>query len=117
MNFGYAPNVDLRFMFGWNDDHNEAAWCRRLPYVFRFLLGVREEPNPLQTPALSATGAVDQVSFPVYAGAAYAVEWTDALTNGWKTRYHFWLFFYWFCYLIWRALPYLLHRMKCVIGL
>ena len=85
VNFGYAPNVDLRFMFGWNDDHNEAAWCRRLPYVFRFLLDVREEPNPLQTPALSATGAVDQVSFPVYAGAAYAVEWTDSLTNGWTS--------------------------------
>lgn len=27
------------------------------------------------------------------------------------------LVFYWFCWLIWRALPYHLHRMKFVIGL
>ena len=83
VNLGYAPNVDLGFMIGWNDDHNEAAWGRRLPYVFRFLLDVREEPNPLQTPEMSVAGAANQISFPVLEGAAYAVEWTDSLTNGW----------------------------------
>ena len=83
VNFGYAPNVDFRFMIGWNDDHNEAAWCRRLPYVYRFLLDVREEPNPLLAPEMAATGSAGQVTFPVFAGTAYALERSDALTNGW----------------------------------
>ena len=83
VNFGYAPNVDLRFTIGCGDDHNEAAWCRRLPYVFRFLLDVREEPNPLQTPELSVAGAANQMSFPVFEGTAYAIERSAGLTNGW----------------------------------
>ena len=83
VNFGYAPNVDLRFMIGYGDDHNETAWCRRLPYVFRFLLDVREEPNPLQTHELSAAGVANQVSFPTFAGTAYSVERSAGLTNGW----------------------------------
>ena len=83
VNFGYAPNVDLRFMIGCGDDHNETAWCRRLPYVFRFLLDVREEPNPLQTPELSFAGAANQMSFPVFEGTAYAIERSAGLTNGW----------------------------------
>ena len=81
--FGYAPNVDLRFMIGCGHDHNEWAWSQRLPYAYRFLLDVREEPNPLQTPEMSVAAAAGQISFPVLAGTAYAVEWTDDLTNGW----------------------------------
>ena len=81
--FGYAPNADLRFMIGCGHDHNEWAWSQRLPYVYRFLLDLREEPNPLQTTEISVAAAAGQISFPVLEGAAYAVEWTDSLTNGW----------------------------------
>jgi len=81
--FGYVPNVDLRFMIGYGHDHNERAWSQRLPHVFRFLLDVREEPNPLQTTEMSGAGAANQISFPVFEGTAYGVEWTDDLTNGW----------------------------------
>ena len=81
--FGYVPNVDLRFMIGYGDNHNEVAWSRRLPYVYRFLLDVREEPNPLLATELAAAAAGDDITFPVFEGTAYAVEWTDNLTNGW----------------------------------
>lgn len=83
--FGYAPNVDLRFMIGYGDNHDEAAWSRRLPHVFRFLLDVREEPNPLLAQELSASGTVGQLTFPVYGGTAYSVERTATLIgNGWS---------------------------------
>lgn len=81
--FGYAPNVDLRFRIGCGHDHNEWAWSQRLPHVYRFLLDVREEPNPLRTSELDIAGAGGETAFPVFAGTAYAVEWTDSLTNGW----------------------------------
>ncbi|HRT04163.1 MAG TPA: alpha/beta hydrolase-fold protein [Kiritimatiellia bacterium] len=81
--FGYVPNADLRFMIGCGHDHNEWAWSQRLPRVYRFLLDVREEPNPLVAPELEAAGAGGEISFPVFEGTAYAVEWTDNLTNGW----------------------------------
>jgi len=84
LGFGYVPGVDLRFMIGCGHDHNEAAWAARLPYVYRFLLDVREEPNPLLAPAMAPTGSFGQVTFPVYAGTAYAVERTASLTSdGW----------------------------------
>ncbi|MGD9781357.1 MAG: alpha/beta hydrolase-fold protein [Kiritimatiellia bacterium] len=81
--FGYAPNVDLRFMIGSGDNHDEAAWSRRLPYAYRFLLDVREEPNPLLAPELVAAVSAGEIAFPVFEGTAYAVEWTDDLTTGW----------------------------------
>ena len=81
--FGYVPNVDLRFMIGYGDNHDEVAWSRRLPYVYRFLLDVREEPNPLLAPELAAAPASGDLAFSVFVGTAYAVEWTDDLTNGW----------------------------------
>ena len=81
--FGYSPNVDLRFMIGCGHDHNEWAWSQRLPHVYRFLLDVREEPNPLLAPALETAVSAGDVAFPVLEGTAYSVEWTDSLTNGW----------------------------------
>ena len=81
--FGYAPNIDLRFMLGGSHDHNEWAWSQRLPHAFRFLLDVREEPNPLLAHELAGAGAAHLISFPVYEGTAYSIEWTDRLTNGW----------------------------------
>lgn len=83
MGFGYAPNVDLRFMIGCDHNHNEWAWSQRLPYVYRFLLDVREEANPLLAHELSVAGTARQISFPVFEGTAYSIEWTDTLTNGW----------------------------------
>lgn len=81
--FGYVPNADLRFMIGCGHDHNEWAWSQRLPHVYRFLLDVREEPNPLLVPELEAAVANGEIAFQVFAGTAYAVEWTDSVTNGW----------------------------------
>jgi len=76
MGFGYAPNSDLRFDIGCGAEHNEAAWAARLPFVYRFLLDVREEPNALlsQELTLAKTGAVMQVSFPAYEGTTYTIE-------------------------------------------
>ena len=83
--FGHVPNADLRFMIGCGHDHNEAAWAARLPHVYRFLLDVREEPNPLLPPGVLTAGEVaGQVSFPVYGGTAYSLERATALTNGWS---------------------------------
>lgn len=83
MGFGYVPNADLRFMIGIGHDHNEAAWAARLPYAYRFLLDVREEPNPLLAPEMAAAESARQLTFPVFAGTAYAIEKSDALTDGW----------------------------------
>ncbi|MGD9613648.1 MAG: alpha/beta hydrolase-fold protein [Kiritimatiellia bacterium] len=83
LDFGYAPNVDLRFAIGCGLDHNEAAWAARLPYVYRFLLDVREEPNPLRTPELESVAAAGEMAFPVFAGTAYSVERAATLTNAW----------------------------------
>lgn len=83
--FGYVPNDDLRFMIGCGHDHNEPAWAARLPYVYRYLLDIREEPNPLLSQEISATGAVGQISFPAYAGTSYSLERSGALTNGWSS--------------------------------
>jgi len=76
MGFGYAPNADLRFEIGCGAEHNEAAWASRLPYIYRFLLDVREEANGLlpQEVTLFKTGTLMQVSFPAYDGTTYAIE-------------------------------------------
>ena len=81
LGFGYVPNADLRFMIGCGHDHNEAAWAARLPFVYRFLLDVREDPCALLPLTLGLSGA--QIGFPVYRGTAYALEQSTALTNGW----------------------------------
>lgn len=80
--FGYVPNADLRFMIGCGHDHNEWAWANRLPFVYRFLLDVREEPNEMLRPAIALASGT--VAFPVYAGTAYALERADSPTNGWN---------------------------------
>ena len=82
--FGYVPNSDLHFMIGCGHDHNEAAWAARLPYVYRFLLDVREEPNPLLAPELASAGAAGQVTFPVYEGTAYSIDRANSPTGGWS---------------------------------
>ena len=85
MGFGYVPGADLHFMIGCGQDHNEAAWASRLPFIYRVLLDVREEPNPLLAPELAPGGAPGQMAFPVYRGTAYAVEKTSSPTSGWNS--------------------------------
>jgi predicted alpha/beta superfamily hydrolase len=80
--FGYVPNSDLRFMIGCGHDHNEWAWATRLPFIYRFLLDVREEPNELLRQSIELTDGA--LSFPVYEGTAYALEQADSLSNGWS---------------------------------
>ncbi len=77
--FGYIPNADLRFMIGCGHDHNEWAWSQRLPFIYRFLLDVREELNPLLP--LSMAFDDDAMSFPVFRGTVYSVEHADALDD------------------------------------
>ena len=81
LGFGYVPNSDLMFMVGCGHDHNESAWAARLPYIYRFLLDVREEPNGLLCPELGLAG--HSLAFPAYGGTAYTVERSEGLTNGW----------------------------------
>ena len=85
MGFGYVPNADLRFMIGCGHDHNEWAWSQRLPLVYRFLLDVREEPNPLMALAMAPTTEAEQMAFAVYGGTAYSVERAVALTGNWSS--------------------------------
>ena len=44
---GHALNGDLRFEGGAGEPHTEAAWSRRLPAGFAFLLDPRRESSPL----------------------------------------------------------------------
>lgn len=95
----YAPNADLHMVTGCGQAHNEAAWAARLPAALHYLLGARDEPNPLalaehppQLAALSVTGGVVEVSFPALLKHTYRLEraptlhpaaWTPvALTTG-----------------------------------
>jgi predicted alpha/beta superfamily hydrolase len=80
--FGYVPNADLRFMIGCGHDHNEWAWSQRLPFIYRFLLDVREEPNGLLRHDISLDGG--ELRVPVFRGGAYAIEHSPGLTNGWS---------------------------------
>ncbi len=82
MGFGYVPGADLHFMIGCGQDHNEAAWASRLPFIYRFLLDVREEPNELLPEALTP-GAEGGWTFPVYDGTAYSIERSGTLKDGW----------------------------------
>lgn len=47
MKVGHGVNGDLRFDGGAGEAHNEAAWSRRLPAFFNFMLDPWREPNPL----------------------------------------------------------------------
>ena len=44
---GMVRGRDLQVMVGAGDQHNEAAWKRRLPGLLRFLLPVTDGPNAL----------------------------------------------------------------------
>ena len=79
--FGYVPNRDLRFVIGCGHDHNEWAWAQRLPYIYRYLLDVREEPNDRLPQAMAQDRGA--LSFPVYGGVAYTVERAESPTQAW----------------------------------
>lgn len=80
---GYAVNDELRMVAGVGDQHNEAAWKRRLPGAFRFLLDVRDEPNLLaqQTwpPRVAHDATFSALSCPSLRHFSYHL---DAITNG-----------------------------------
>lgn len=81
---GHVPNRDLRTAIGvGNPDgqHHEGAWAKRLPYVFRFLLDVRDETNPLllRPWAIGNDGLTMQI--PGYPGFTYTVKRADSATN------------------------------------
>ncbi len=87
---GYAPNSDLRFIPGCGDGHNEAAWKRRLPEVFHYLLNVWDEPNAIaqrEFPARVSLLALDSVSvratlrFPSLFGFRYDIERSPTLQS------------------------------------
>lgn len=48
LNQGWVLEDDLRHVIGYGDLHNEAAWSKRLPQAFDFLLPATEEPNTLR---------------------------------------------------------------------
>lgn len=80
---GFTVNADLRMAAGIGDQHNEAAWKRRLPGALRFLLDVREEPNRLAQqlwpPRVTSSPAMDALSCPSLRHFVYHVQ---AVTNG-----------------------------------
>ena len=87
---GYAPNDDMRNVTGCGDQHNEAAWKKRLPVIFRFLLNPWDEPNSLaqreHPPKLTftewnaATNHVN-VGFPSLFGFSYELEQSSDLAS------------------------------------
>ena len=80
---GYSPNADLRLVWGCGDAHNEAAWKRRLPVIYRYLLNVWDEPNALaqrEWPSRVNLVQLDSVSgrvlrsYPTLFGFSYSLE-------------------------------------------
>lgn len=56
---GYAIEGALRYVVGFGDQHNEAAWSARLPGAFSFLYPVSEEPYGLAGIILARQGDVN----------------------------------------------------------
>ncbi|MCU0772263.1 MAG: alpha/beta hydrolase-fold protein [Verrucomicrobia bacterium] len=91
----YAPGADMRFVVGCGDQHNEAAWKKRLPGVLQFLLDPRDEAAPLALvewpPRLEVAGFNAGESrltlrFPSLFGVSYELQGsTDLLEWGTTT--------------------------------
>lgn len=93
MKAGHPLNRDLRFEGGAGEAHNEAAWSRRLPAGFAFLLDPRREANPLAQdlfPPRASLGAVDLTAgtavfhYTGLLGYVQTVQAGESLT-GWST--------------------------------
>ena len=87
---GYAPNSDLRFITGCGDGHNEAAWKRRLPEFYHYVLNIWDEPNAIaqrEFPSRVSLLALDSVSgratlrFPSLFGFRYDIERSPTLKS------------------------------------
>jgi predicted alpha/beta superfamily hydrolase len=90
---GMVRGCDLQVMVGAGDEHNEAAWQRRLPELLRFLLPVTDGPNRLllahhgapSTQIVWQSGtAIVQV--PALRGFGYGLQTkTDLSAPGWTS--------------------------------
>lgn len=81
INNGYVFNMDLDHVIGYGDEHNEAAWNRRLPRAFTFLFPTSDEPNtvldsvaPMQITKLEAAGDSNVVTWTSYRMRTYTVR-------------------------------------------
>lgn len=59
---GHEVNGDLRFDGGAGEAHNEAAWSRRLPAFYNFILDPWREANPLAQQLFPPTVELTQVN-------------------------------------------------------
>ncbi|MBC8127339.1 MAG: hypothetical protein H8M99_09395 [Gloeobacteraceae cyanobacterium ES-bin-144] len=91
---GHGMNGDLRFEGGANESHNEAAWSRRLPAFFAFILDPRREASPLaqdlfppemNLESLDLTVGEAVVRYTGLLGAGQAIQEGDNLT-GWSMQ-------------------------------
>lgn len=85
---GMVRGRDLQVMVGAGDEHNEAAWKRRLPELLRFLLPVTDGPNSLllaENGASSAAIAMESgtvsVQIPAFRGWRYELRGKTNLTD------------------------------------
>jgi hypothetical protein len=80
---GYALGGDARFVVGCGDQHNEAAWKKRLPGALQFLLDPRHEAAPLvlaewpprlSVASLDAAAGRLTLQFPAQRGVMYELQ-------------------------------------------
>lgn len=91
---GHGVHDDLRFEGGGGEAHNEAAWARRLPAFFGFILDPLREPNPLAQeifPAsveireLNRTTREAMIRYTGLIGVRQVMQYGDDL-KGWSLR-------------------------------
>lgn len=85
---GYVVNRDLKAVIGCGHDHNEQAWHQRLPFAFRFLLDIRDEPNlllqqvqPPEVVAVGREGATLSQTVTSLRAFAYRLDRAASITN------------------------------------
>jgi len=89
---GYSLHGNWRSVIGCGDAHNEAAWARRLPEAFRFMLNILEDKNLLGLREFDETrmsiqsvfGGDFEVEYPTRTGLKHTLwsgEAPDALTT------------------------------------
>ncbi|HMP88940.1 MAG TPA: alpha/beta hydrolase-fold protein [Kiritimatiellia bacterium] len=102
LSHGFAPNHDLMMRVGHGHGHNEAAWRARLPFAYRFILNVRDEPNRIAQkewpPDVSAMPSPGMMTFNTLQHFNYQLDektgeqWnpTDVVyreTNAWSSAF------------------------------
>lgn len=89
---GYVMNQELRMVVGCGQDHNEAAWARRLPGFLHFMLDPWLEPNwlleELYPPKLtfgSLANGTATIQLQARRGVPYTLFGSDKLSE-WSSR-------------------------------